>query len=68
MNKELPPEVKKYLSKCGLNTWTLESGVNKNYNTNEALYFAFKNNSKDCVDLLIDDNINVDQVMNIERY
>ena len=46
----------------------LKYGVNKNYNTNEALYFCIKNNAKECVDLLIDESIDLDQVMNIERY
>ena len=46
----------------------LKYGVNKNYNTNEALYFCIKNNSKECVDLLFDESIALYKVMNIQRY
>ena len=46
----------------------LKYGVNKNYNTNEALYFCTKNNSKECVDLLFDESIDLDKVLNAKRY
>ena len=46
----------------------LKYGVNKNYNTNEALYFYIKTNSKECVDLLFDESIDIDNVLNAKRY
>ena len=46
----------------------MKYGNNCNYNTNEALYFAYKNNSKECIELLYNNDVDINTVLNTERY